>query len=88
MAVASTSSRALVIEKMKFDMAGAAAVAGSLRVLAQRKASLNVVAALPLCENAIDGKAYRPGDVITSLSGLTIEVDNTDAEGRIVLADA
>jgi leucyl aminopeptidase len=75
------------IEKMKFDMAGAAAVAGSLRVLAQRKASLNVVAVLPLCENVIDGKAYRPGDVITSLSGLTIEVDNTDAEGRIVLAD-
>jgi leucyl aminopeptidase len=77
-----------VIEKMKFDMAGAASVVGALRVLALRKAPLNVVAALPLCENAIDGKAYRPGDVITSLSGLTIEVDNTDAEGRIVLADA
>lgn len=75
------------IEKMKFDMAGAASVVGVLRVLAQRKAPVNVVAAIPLCENLIDAKAYRPGDVITSLSGLTIEVDNTDAEGRIVLAD-
>ena len=76
------------ISKMKFDMAGAAAVAGAMRALAERKAPLNVVAAIPLCENVIDGTAYRPGDVITSLSGLTIEVDNTDAEGRIVLADA
>lgn len=75
------------ISKMKFDMAGAAAVVGALRVLAQRRAAVNVVAAIPLCENVIDGRAYRPGDVITSLSGLTIEVDNTDAEGRIVLAD-
>lgn len=76
------------IEKMKFDMAGAAAVIGALRALAGRRAPLNVVAAIPLCENVIDAKAYRPGDVITSLAGLTIEVDNTDAEGRIVLADA
>jgi len=77
-----------VIEKMKFDMAGAAAVVGTMRMLAKLKTPLNVVAAIPLCENSIDGKAYRPGDVIGSLSGLTIEVDNTDAEGRIVLADA
>jgi leucyl aminopeptidase len=77
-----------LIANMKLDMAGAAAVAGAMRVLAQRKAPINVVAVIPLCENIIDGKAYRPGDVITSLSGLTIEVDNTDAEGRIVLADA
>ncbi|HEY0916678.1 MAG TPA: leucyl aminopeptidase [Solimonas sp.] len=76
------------IANMKLDMAGAAAVAGAMRVLAQRRAPINVVAVIPLCENIIDGKAYRPGDVITSLSGLTIEVDNTDAEGRIVLADA
>ncbi|MDM4772538.1 M17 family metallopeptidase [Solimonas sp. SE-A11] len=76
------------IANMKLDMAGAAAVAGAMRVLAQRKAPINVVAVIPLCENIIDGRAYRPGDVITSLSGLTIEVDNTDAEGRIVLADA
>lgn len=77
-----------VIERMKFDMAGAAAVVGAMRMLAKLKTPLNVVAAIPLCENSIDGKAYRPGDVIGSLSGLTIEVDNTDAEGRIVLADA
>ncbi|HSW12833.1 MAG TPA: M17 family peptidase N-terminal domain-containing protein [Solimonas sp.] len=76
------------IANMKLDMAGAAAVVGAMRVLAQRKAPLNVVAVIPLCENVIDGKGYRPGDVITSLSGLTIEVDNTDAEGRVVLADA
>lgn len=76
------------IAKMKFDMAGAAAVAGALRAIATRKAPVNIVAALPLCENLIDAAGYRPGDVITSLSGLTIEVDNTDAEGRIVLADA
>lgn len=76
------------LNKMKSDMAGAAAVAGALRAVAMRKARVNVVAALPLCENLIDAAGYRPGDVITSLSGLTIEVDNTDAEGRIVLADA
>lgn len=76
------------IEKMKFDMGGAAAVLGTLRVLAQRRAPVNVVATIALCENIIDAKSFRPGDVITSLSGLTIEVDNTDAEGRIVLADA
>lgn len=79
---------AATISKMKFDMAGAAAVVGTLRVLAQRRACINVAAVIPLCENVIDGRAYRPGDVLTSLSGLTIEVDNTDAEGRIVLADA
>lgn len=76
------------IAKMKFDMAGAAAVVGALRVLATRKAAVNVVAALPICENLIDADAFRPGDVIHSLAGLTIEVDNTDAEGRIVMADA
>ncbi|HKY89931.1 MAG TPA: M17 family metallopeptidase, partial [Nevskiaceae bacterium] len=76
------------ISKMKLDMAGAAAVVGAMRILARRKVPLNVAAAIPLCENVIDGSSYRPGDVITSLSGLTIEVDNTDAEGRIVLADA
>jgi leucyl aminopeptidase len=77
-----------VIEKMKFDMAGAAAVLGAVELAAARKAKCNVVAVVPLVENAIDALAYRPGDVITSLSGLTIEVINTDAEGRIVVADA
>ena len=77
-----------IIEKMKFDMAGAAAVLGAVELAAARKAKCNVVAVVPLVENAIDALAYRPGDVISSLSGLTIEVINTDAEGRIVVADA
>ena len=75
------------INKMKFDMAGGAAVLGAIERLALRKAPVNVVAIVPMTENNIDGKAYRPGDVITSLSGLTIDVQDTDAEGRIVLAD-
>jgi leucyl aminopeptidase len=77
-----------VIEKMKFDMAGAAAVLGAVELAAARKVKCNVAAVVPLVENAIDARAYRPGDVISSLSGLTIEVINTDAEGRIVVADA
>jgi leucyl aminopeptidase len=75
------------ISKMKFDMGGAAAVLGAIERLALRKAEANVVAVVPMCENNIDGKSYRPGDVITSLAGLTIDVQDTDAEGRIVLAD-
>jgi leucyl aminopeptidase len=75
------------INKMKFDMAGGAAVLGAIERLALRKASANVVAVVPMCENTIDGKAFRPGDVIASLAGLTIDVADTDAEGRIVLAD-
>ena len=76
-----------IIAKMKFDMAGAAAVLGAIERLARRKAPVNVVAVVPMSENNIDGKAYRPGDVIQSLAGLTIDVQDTDAEGRIVLAD-
>ena len=75
------------IAKMKFDMAGGAAVLGAIERLARRKAKANVVAIVPMCENNIDGKSYRPGDVIKSLAGLTIDVQDTDAEGRIVLAD-
>jgi leucyl aminopeptidase len=75
------------ISKMKFDMAGGAAVLGAIERLAARKAPANVVAIVPMTENTIDGKAFRPGDVIRSLSGLTIDVQDTDAEGRIVLAD-
>lgn len=75
------------IAKMKFDMGGGAAVLGAIERLALRKAPVNIVAIVPMCENNIDGKSYRPGDVITSLSGLTIDVQDTDAEGRIVLAD-
>ncbi|HKT14018.1 MAG TPA: leucyl aminopeptidase [Allosphingosinicella sp.] len=76
------------MEAMKWDMGGAAAVAGAIRVLATRKAKANVVGICGLVENMPDGKAQRPGDVVTSMSGQTIEVINTDAEGRLVLCDA
>jgi leucyl aminopeptidase len=79
---------ALGMEAMKWDMGGAGAVAGTLLALATRKAKANVVGVCALAENMPDGKAQRPGDVVTSLSGQTIEVINTDAEGRLVLADA
>jgi leucyl aminopeptidase len=75
------------MEDMKGDMAGAACVTGLLRALAIRKAKANVVGAIGLVENMPDGGAQRPGDIVTSLSGQTIEIINTDAEGRLVLAD-
>jgi leucyl aminopeptidase len=75
------------MEDMKWDMGGAAAVAGLMHVLAGRKAKVNAVGLLGLVENMPDGKAQRPGDIVTSMSGQTIEVINTDAEGRLVLAD-
>ena len=75
------------MEDMKGDMAGAAAVTGVMLALARRKAKCNVVGAIGLVENAIDGKAQRPGDIVKSMSGQTIAVLNTDAEGRLVLAD-
>jgi leucyl aminopeptidase len=73
---------------MKGDMGGAAAVTGTMRALAARKAKVNAVGVIGLVENMPDGKAMRPDDVVTSMSGQTIEVLNTDAEGRLVLADA
>jgi leucyl aminopeptidase len=76
------------MEDMKWDMGGAAAVTGLMHVLAGRKAKVNAVGVLGLVENMPDGAAQRPGDVVTSMSGQTIEVINTDAEGRLVLADA
>lgn len=76
------------MEAMKWDMGGAAAVAGAMRALASRKAKANVVGVVALAENMPDGRAQRPGDVVTSMSGQTIEVINTDAEGRLVLCDA
>jgi leucyl aminopeptidase len=76
------------MEDMKWDMAGAGAVAGLMHVLAGRKAKVNAVGILGLVENMPDGAAQRPGDIVTSMSGQTIEVINTDAEGRLVLADA
>jgi leucyl aminopeptidase len=75
------------MEDMKGDMGGAAAVAGVMHVLAARRAKVNAVGIVGLVENMPDGKAQRPGDVVTSMSGQTIEVINTDAEGRLVLAD-
>ena len=75
------------MEDMKGDMAGAACVVGLMRALAKRKAKVNVVGAIGLVENMLDGKAQRPGDIVTTMSGQTVEVINTDAEGRLVLAD-
>jgi len=75
------------MEDMKWDMGGAGAVVGLMQALAARKAKVNVVGACGLVENMPDGNAQRPGDVVTSMSGQTIEVINTDAEGRLVLAD-
>ncbi len=76
------------MEDMKWDMGGSAAVVGAMLALVRRKAKANVVGVLGLVENMPDGKAQRPGDVVTSMSGQTIEVINTDAEGRLVLCDA
>ena len=76
------------MEDMKWDMGGAGAVAGLMHALAGRKAKVNAVGILGLVENMPDGNAQRPGDVVTSMSGQTIEIINTDAEGRLVLADA
>lgn len=76
------------MEDMKWDMGGAAAVTGTMIALAGRKAKVNAVGVLGLVENMPDGNAQRPGDVVVSMSGQTVEVINTDAEGRLVLADA
>jgi leucyl aminopeptidase len=75
------------MEDMKGDMAGAACVVGLMRALAARKAKVNAVGAIGLVENMLDGKAQRPGDIVKAMSGQTIEIINTDAEGRLVLAD-
>lgn len=76
------------MEEMKFDMAGAASVLGTLKACALLKLPINVVGLLACAENMPSGTAIKPGDVVTSLSGQTIEITNTDAEGRLVLADA
>jgi len=76
------------MEDMKWDMGGAGAVAGTIRALAGRKAKARVIGICGLVENMPDGNAQRPGDIVTSMSGQTIEVLNTDAEGRLVLCDA
>ncbi len=76
------------MDEMKYDMAGAASVLGVFRALAELKPAINVVGLIPTCENMPGGRALKPGDVVTSMSGQTIEVLNTDAEGRLILCDA
>ncbi len=75
------------LKDMKYDMGGSAVVVGTMMSLALRKAKVNAVGVIGLVENMVSSTAYKPGDVITSMSGQTIEIDNTDAEGRVVLAD-
>ncbi|MDX3985571.1 MAG: leucyl aminopeptidase [Achromobacter sp.] len=79
---------AATMDEMKYDMCGAASVLGSFRALAELELPLDVVGLIPACENLPSGTANKPGDVVTSMAGLTIEILNTDAEGRLVLCDA
>ena len=74
--------------EMKFDMSGGGAVLGAMMIIGALKPNVNVVAIIPSSENLINGKAYKPGDIVTAYNGTTVEVDNTDAEGRLILADA
>lgn len=76
------------MDEMKYDMCGAASVFGAMRALAELNLPINVIGVLAGCENMPGGKAYRPGDILTTMSGQTVEVLNTDAEGRLVLCDA
>jgi leucyl aminopeptidase len=79
---------AATMDEMKFDMCGAASVLGTFRALAELQLPMDVVGLIPTCENMPGGKANKPGDVVTSMSGQTIEILNTDAEGRLILCDA
>lgn len=76
------------MDQMKFDMCGAASVLGAFRAVAELKAKVNLIGLIPTCENMPNGRATKPGDVVKSMSGQTIEVLNTDAEGRLILCDA
>jgi leucyl aminopeptidase len=76
------------MDEMKFDMSGAGSVLGAIRALAGMKAPVNVIGVIPTCENMPGGRATRPGDIVTTLSGQTVEILNTDAEGRLILCDA
>ncbi|NDI85850.1 leucyl aminopeptidase [Undibacterium crateris] len=76
------------MDEMKYDMGGAASVLGTMRAIGEMKLKLNVYAVIPTCENMPSGTATRPGDIVTSMSGQTIEILNTDAEGRLILCDA
>jgi len=75
------------MDEMKYDMCGAASVLGTLRACAELKLPLNVIGLIPAVENMPGGRASRPGDIVTSLSGQTVEILNTDAEGRLILCD-
>jgi leucyl aminopeptidase len=77
-----------LMDEMKYDMCGAASVLGTMRAIAELKPKINVVGVVPACENLPSGTATKPGDIVTSMSGQTIEVLNTDAEGRLILCDA
>jgi leucyl aminopeptidase len=76
------------MDEMKFDMGGAASVLGTFEAIGRLRPKLNVVGLIPACENMPSGRAVKPGDVVTSMSGQTIEILNTDAEGRLILCDA
>jgi leucyl aminopeptidase len=76
------------MDEMKFDMSGAGSVLGAVRALAGMKAPVNVIGVIPTCENMPGGHATKPGDIVTTLSGQTVEILNTDAEGRLILCDA
>src|SRR5688572_21234580 len=76
------------MDEMKFDMSGAGSVLGTIRALAGMRAPVNVVGIIPTCENMPGGQAIKPGDIVTTLSGQTVEILNTDAEGRLILCDA
>ncbi|HVL55786.1 MAG TPA: leucyl aminopeptidase [Burkholderiaceae bacterium] len=76
------------MDEMKFDMSGAGSVLGTIRAIAEMKLKINVVGIVPACENMPSGHATRPGDILTTMSGQTVEVLNTDAEGRLILCDA
>jgi leucyl aminopeptidase len=76
------------MDEMKFDMSGAGSVLGAIRALAGMRAPVNVVGVIPTCENMPGGHATKPGDIVTTLSGQTVEILNTDAEGRLILCDA
>jgi leucyl aminopeptidase len=76
------------MDEMKFDMGGAASVLGTFRAIGELKPRVNVIGLIPSCENMPDGRSVKPGDIVTSMSGQTIEILNTDAEGRLILCDA
>lgn len=76
------------MKDMRYDMAGSGAVIGAMKAIAEAKLKVNVVAVVAACENMVSGRSYLPGDILTTMNGKTVEVDNTDAEGRLTLADA